>query len=77
MMPFVLVPRAAPSRLLTWLSPLIALALTVLCGMLLFGVLGKDPLAAVQVFFIEPLRNLRGGLQRGRAASEWWLQPLR
>jgi simple sugar transport system permease protein len=60
MMPFVLVPRAAPSRLLTWLSPLIALALTVLCGMLLFGVLGKDPLAAVQVFFIEPLRNLRG-----------------
>jgi simple sugar transport system permease protein len=60
MMPFMLVPRAAPSRLLTWLSPIIALTLTVLCGMLLFALLGKDPLAAVQVFFIEPLRSLRG-----------------
>jgi simple sugar transport system permease protein len=55
-----LVPRAAPSRLLTWLSPLIALALTVACGMLLFALLGKSPLAAVQVFFFEPLRTLRG-----------------
>lgn len=60
MMPFMLVPRAAPSRLLTWLSPVLALAMTVLCGMVLFGLLGKDPLVAVQVFFIEPLRSLRG-----------------
>lgn len=60
MMPFMLVPRAAPSRLLMWLSPIIALTLTVLCGMLLFALLGRDPLAAVQVFFIEPLRSLRG-----------------
>jgi simple sugar transport system permease protein len=56
----VLEPRAAPSRLLTWLSPLVALLLTVLCGMLLFALLGKSPLAAVQVFFVEPLRTLRG-----------------
>ncbi len=55
-----LVPRAVPSRLLTWLSPLIALALTVACGMLLFALLGKSPLAAVQVFFFEPVRTLRG-----------------
>jgi simple sugar transport system permease protein len=55
-----LVPRAEPSRLLTWLSPLIALALTVLCGMLLFALLDKSPLSAVQVFFVEPLRTLRG-----------------
>jgi simple sugar transport system permease protein len=59
-LPFALVPRAAPSRLLTWLSPLIALALTVLSGMLLFALLGKEPLSAVQVFFVEPLRNVRG-----------------
>jgi len=57
---WALVPRAAPSRLLTWLSPLIALALTVACGMLLFALLGKSPLAAMQVFFVEPLRTLRG-----------------
>jgi simple sugar transport system permease protein len=56
----VLEPRATPSRLLTWLSPLVALLLTVLCGMLLFALLGKSPLAAVQVFFVEPLRTLRG-----------------
>ncbi len=59
-MPFVLVPRAAPSRLLTWLSPVIALALTVLCGMLLFALLDKSPFAAIQMFFIEPLRSVRG-----------------
>ena len=59
-LPFVLVPRPAPSRLLGWLSPLIALLLTVLAGMLLFALLGKDPLASIQVFFVEPLRNLRG-----------------
>jgi ABC-type uncharacterized transport system permease subunit len=57
---WALVPRAVPSRLLTWLSPLIALALTVACGMLLFALLGKSPLAAMQVFFVEPLRTLRG-----------------
>ncbi len=55
-----LVRRAAPSRVLTWLSPVIALVLTVLCGMLLFALLGKSPLAAIQVFFVEPLRTLRG-----------------
>ncbi len=59
-LPFALVPRAAPSRLLTWASPLIALVLTVLCGMLLFALLGKDPMAALRVFFIEPLRTVRG-----------------
>jgi simple sugar transport system permease protein len=59
-LPVALVPRAAPSRLLSWASPLIALALTVLSGMLLFGLLGKDPLSSVQVFFIEPLRSVRG-----------------
>ena len=59
-LPLTLVPRPAPSRLALWLSPLAALALTLLCGMLLFAALGKDPLAALQVFFVEPLRSLRG-----------------
>jgi general nucleoside transport system permease protein len=59
-MPFALVPRAAPSRLLLWVSPLVALLLTMLSGMLLFALLGKDPLAALQVFFVEPLRGVRG-----------------
>ncbi|MDZ7653428.1 MAG: ABC transporter permease [Burkholderiaceae bacterium] len=59
-LPFVLVPRATPSRMLTWSAPLIALVLTLLSGMLLFALLGKHPLTALQVFFVEPLRSVRG-----------------
>jgi len=59
-LPIALVPRAAPSRLLTWASPVLALGLTVLSGMLLFALLGKSPAGAVQMFFIEPLRSVRG-----------------
>ncbi|BDI04358.1 ABC transporter permease [Sphaerotilus microaerophilus] len=49
--------RPQPSRLMSWLSPLIALVLTVLIGIALFSLLGKDPLKALQVFFVEPLRS--------------------
>ena len=52
--------RPSPSKLMSWLSPLLAVGLTVLCGVVLFTMLGKDPLAALQVFFIEPIRDLRG-----------------
>ena len=55
-----LVPRGAPSRLWTWASPLLALLLTVACGMLLFGLLGKPPSQAVSMFFVEPLSSRRG-----------------
>jgi len=55
----VLVARASPSRLLMWTSPLLALAMTVACGMLLFAALGKAPTQAVALFFIEPLANPR------------------
>ncbi len=52
-------PRPEPSRLLALLSPLIALALTVSVGLLLFVALGKDPLLALQMFFYEPIKNPR------------------
>ena len=54
---FKLEPRPAPSKLLTFASPLIALAITVLVGVALFLSLGKDPLAGLQMFFVEPLKN--------------------
>ena len=38
-------------------SPLIALAVTVLVGVLLFTLLGKDPLRGLQMFFVEPVKN--------------------
>ena len=38
-------------------SPLIALAITVVVGTVLFVLLGKDPLRGLAVFFVEPLRG--------------------
>ena len=54
---FKLEPRAQASRAMSLLSPVIALLLTVLIGVLLFSALGKDPVRALQVFFVEPIRN--------------------
>jgi simple sugar transport system permease protein len=54
---FKLEPRAAPSKLLMLASPLVALAITVLIGVTLFAALGKDPLAGLQMFFVEPLKS--------------------
>jgi simple sugar transport system permease protein len=44
-------------------SPLLALALTVALGALLFVALGKDPLRGLEMFLVEPLRG-------GRALGE-------
>ena len=49
--------RPQPSRLMSLASPLLALGVTVLIGVLLFIVLGKDPLRGLQVFFVEPVKN--------------------
>ena len=57
---FYLEARPTPSRLMSWLSPVLAVLLTVICGALLFVALGHDPLAGLGVFFVEPLRDLHG-----------------
>ena len=54
---FRLEARAEPSRLWSYASPLLALLVTVLLGVAMFAALGKDPLAALQMFFWEPIRN--------------------
>jgi len=50
-------PRAEPSRLMSLLTPLLALAITVVIGIALFTLLGKDPLRGLQMFFVEPLKS--------------------
>ena len=50
-------PRPDNSRLWSVGSPLLALAITVLIGMLLFALMGKDPVRGLQVFFWEPIRT--------------------
>ena len=50
-------PRAQASSLWTYASPLLAIALTVSLGVLLFVALGKDPVRGLQMFFWEPLKS--------------------
>ena len=49
--------RPEPSRTMAIVSPLLALAITVVIGVLLFMLLGKDPVRGLQVFFIEPVKS--------------------
>jgi simple sugar transport system permease protein len=48
-----------------YLAPVIALAITVVFGTLLFAVLGKSPVAGLKVFFVTPLETLRGWSEVG------------
>jgi ABC-type uncharacterized transport system permease subunit len=54
---FKLEPRPQPSRLWSWGSPLLALAITVVIGIVLFAALGKDPVRGLGVFFWEPIKS--------------------
>ncbi|KQV85331.1 ABC transporter permease [Rhizobacter sp. Root1221] len=49
--------RPAPSKAMSLLSPVLALAITMLIGIAMFVLLGKDPVRALQIFFVEPLKN--------------------
>ena len=49
--------RAQASGFWTFASPLLALVITVLLGVVLFTLLGKDPLRALQMFFWEPIKS--------------------
>jgi general nucleoside transport system permease protein len=51
--------RPEPSRARALASPLIALSLTVLVGLVLFVALGKDPVRGLSMFFYEPIKSVR------------------
>jgi general nucleoside transport system permease protein len=50
-------PRPEASRFWSLASPLLALAITVVIGVVLFVALGKDPVKGLQVFFWEPIKS--------------------
>ncbi|MBI2772618.1 MAG: ABC transporter permease [Burkholderiales bacterium] len=50
-------PRPEASKAWSLGSPLLALAITVVIGVLLFMALGKDPVRGLQVFFWEPIKS--------------------
>ena len=57
-MQFVLERRPERARWMIPLSPVIALTLTAFVGAVIFALRGLDPLAALYVYFIEPLTSV-------------------
>jgi len=49
--------RPQPSRWWSLGSPLLALLITVVIGVVLFAALGKDPVRGLQIFFWEPVKS--------------------
>jgi simple sugar transport system permease protein len=56
-MQLVLERRAERSAIIAITSPLIAIALTLVTMSVLFAILGKNPIAALSVYFVEPLTD--------------------
>ena len=49
--------RPQPSQAWSYGSPLLALLCTVILGVILFALLGKDPVRGLQVFFWDPIKS--------------------
>ena len=49
--------RPQPSQVWSYASPLLALLCTVVIGVVLFVLLGKDPVRGLQVFFWDPIKT--------------------
>lgn len=64
-LPIALVPRAEPARIMQWVSPLLAIVLTLLAGALLFALIGQDPAQGLKVFLWDPLATRRGWSELG------------
>ncbi len=56
-MQLVLEKRAERSTFIAVASPLIAIAFTLITMAVLFAILGKNPIAALNVYFVEPLTD--------------------
>jgi ABC-type uncharacterized transport system permease subunit len=52
--------RAIASPTMRYGSPLAAVLLTLVAGVVIFAALGKNPAEALRVFFLNPLRDLQG-----------------
>lgn len=64
-----LVRRRLPSKLMVYLSPVLALVLSMLAGIILFLIMGVPPFAALHAFFIEPLSSVYGLAELGVKAT--------
>ena len=64
-----LVKRQTPARSMVYLSPLVALCLSMLAGVVLFYFMGVSPVAALRAFFVEPLATGYGVAELGVKAT--------
>jgi len=64
-----LVKRQTPSQAMVYLSPVLALMLSMLAGVFLFLIMGVSPLAALHAFFIEPISTSYGISELGVKAT--------
>jgi general nucleoside transport system permease protein len=53
-------PRRELSRSVIWATPILAVALTVLAGFVMFALMGHDPFAALYHFFLSPVLSTYG-----------------
>ncbi|WP_108646864.1 ABC transporter permease [Polynucleobacter rarus] len=53
-------PRTEPNQRMQVYAPLIAIALTLLSGLLLFQLLGENPFIAYKAFFFDPISDING-----------------
>jgi ABC-type uncharacterized transport system permease subunit len=65
LIPLKIEKRPSDSKLMSYLSPLIAIALTLITGGFLFLSLGVDPSTALYTFFIMPLTDIYGWTELG------------
>lgn len=61
--------RAFDSRLMTYISPFLALILTLVTAAVIFLFMGRDPVVGLTNFFIAPLKNPQGWAELGLKAS--------
>lgn len=64
-----LVKRPQPSKTMVYLSPVLAFVITLLAGVVMFQMMGVNPIAALHAFFIEPLTSAYGWAELGVKAT--------
>lgn len=64
-----LIKRQTPSKSMIYLSPLLAIFLTLISSVILFLMMNVSPLAALHAFFIEPISTLYGLTELGVKAT--------
>jgi simple sugar transport system permease protein len=62
-------PRPQPSRQMLFATPILAVVLTLIAGVIMFAILGADPFEALYAFFISPLDNWYGVGELGVKAT--------